>query len=92
MVFLSSFDAFNRFAELVVDALEHILVVDVDLGRFTQDFLLYPILVQNDFLSVEVTDVGVDAAHLRPLVELHGQADNLADVALSFCLRFLGHP
>ena len=89
---LSAFDTLNSLAKLIIDALKQVLVVDIQLANLAQQLVLDPVLINDDFHAVEVTNVGIDAGHLRALVKLHGQVDDLANVALSLSLSLLSRP
>ena len=92
MIVGSSFDALGGLAELVIDTIKHVLVVDVELRRLPHQLLLDPILVAYDLLAIEVANLGINAAHLRAFVKLHGEANDLANVAFCFGLGLLGDP
>ena len=67
----SSLDTFDSFSQFVVDALKQVLVVSVQLGGFTKQFALNPLLVHHDLLAIEVSNRSIDARELGALVEFH---------------------
>ena len=92
MLCSSSFDGFESLCKLVVDALEHVLEVDVELRGLTEQLVPDPVLVSEHLSSIEVANVRIVTAHLCALVELSGQTDQLINVSLRLALGLLGQP
>ena len=88
----SSFNALDGLSQLVIHTLEQVLVVRVRLRDFSEQFVLDPLLIDDDFLPVEVFNRRIDARHLRPFIELHSQVYNFAYVPLGLYLSFFSRP